>query len=241
MIDLRCPKSLFGRHVLRRPHHHSGAGQRIHILARSQDAEIEDRRQPVRPDENVSRLDVAMNEPSCVDEIQAGTELAHQRQQLVPGQRPALAKVGGQSAAFELFHHDEGSPLHRTHRIHRDDVRVFQARGQSRFALEPGDQLRIPRQLAGQNLDRDLSIQLQIVSEVDGAHSTLSQFSLQAPFALEDVVHPNRNDGGLIANPAGLAGRRSALAAELPVLLNRLSTSGAIQVELSVPCRLRIS
>ncbi len=61
--------------------------------------------------------------------------------------------------------------------VDRDDVRVAERRGGSRFAFEALDHpLSHREQRRREHLDRHLAIQCQIVGEVDGGHAATSDF-----------------------------------------------------------------
>ena len=53
----------------------------------------------------------------------------------------------------------------------RGDVRMIQRRERLRFALEPREPLGIARERVGQDLDRDVAIELRIAGAIHLAHA----------------------------------------------------------------------
>ena len=59
--------------------------------------------------------------------------------------------------------------------VDRADVRMIQGRGGAGLALEPFDRARIPRQLFGEEFQRDGTSQPRVFGLVDHAHAALAQ------------------------------------------------------------------
>src|SRR5207244_1874276 len=53
----------------------------------------------------------------------------------------------------------------------REDVRVRERRDRERLTLEPGERIRVLRERFREDLDRDLALQVRVVSAVDLAHA----------------------------------------------------------------------
>src|SRR5262249_31074773 len=66
------------------------------------------------------------------------------------------------------------------------DVRVIQRRQQPGFALEPCDPIRIGRNGTGQDLDRDIAIELAVPRTIDLAHTAAAN-------RRDDFVRPESN------------------------------------------------
>ncbi len=79
-----------------------------------------------------------------------------------------------------------GADLVVTDLVDGDDVRVTQGRGGSRFHDEPSDPLFADDQLGGEDLQRDVALELRVVGAVDLPHATRAQWSYD-PVVSDDV------------------------------------------------------
>ena len=121
----------------------SNPGVREVLLRRSdpRDAEIEDLGHPVVQDEDVARLDVAMDDALLVGVREAVADLHHQRQLALEGHVPALGDDLLQLLAFQVLHDDEQAPLVLAQVVDRDDVGMAELRAGLGLAEEPRPQL----------------------------------------------------------------------------------------------------
>ena len=173
---------LLGRHVHRRAHprtgagEHAGAGRRVvagrELRSRVDpgEPEIGDPRAAVAADEDVVGLDVAMDDARGV----CGREPAPGVDQAVEdlGERPLVAADPRREvAALDELHREEHGVLVRSDVEHRHDVRMRQAREHARLSHHSLTSLRA--ELAGveaQELHRDPAMQLGVGCRVDHAH-----------------------------------------------------------------------
>jgi hypothetical protein len=87
-----------------------------------------------------------------------------------------IVRQTAQRHAIDEFHHNEIAVVDGIDIVDRDDVRVVQGRGGSRFLGEAPLALGTLR--AGvQDLDRDLPTQTVVVGFVDDAHAAASDFA----------------------------------------------------------------
>ncbi len=68
----------------------------------------------------------------------------------------------------------DGSPLDADV-VHRNDVRMVQPAGRSRFLFEPATTVRVVQKRSEQDLDRDVALQLMIARPVHFAHAADAQ------------------------------------------------------------------
>src|SRR5207245_5741869 len=92
----------------------------------------------------------------------------------------------GEVLAVDELHHDERTGLVLAVVIDRDDVRVVQRRGGLGLVPEPRSEVGIAAVLRPQELDRDVAIQLAIVSAVDPGHAALPEELHELVAAAED-------------------------------------------------------
>jgi hypothetical protein len=100
----------------------------------------------------------------------------------------------GEAATRQVLHHDEVGVRLVAGVEHGHDVRMIQRRGGRRLTLEPCYQSRIPGAVAGQDLDRDGSVEHAICRAIHDAHaaSTDDIEQLIAPSeVLPHAPHPH--------------------------------------------------
>ena len=111
-----------------------------------------------------------------------------------------------QRRALQILHDDERSPVLLADVVDRADVRVVQRRRRLRFAREPAQRLGIPRELFGDELERNGTAQPRIFGLVHDAHAAAAEL-------LDDAVVRERLTDQRIA--AGLTAVVAALSGEL--------------------------
>ena len=111
-----------------------------------------------------------------------------------------------QRRALQILHDDERAPVLLADVVDRADVRVVQRRRRPRFAREPAQRLRIPRELFGDELERHGTVQPRVFGFVDDAHAAAAEL-------LDDAVVRERLTDQRIA--AGLTAVVAALSGEL--------------------------
>ena len=157
-------------HALRQRYH----GGLVHCVGGPQGkAEIRELRTAIAGDEHVGGLDVAMNDPVVVRELEGVTDLRGQLQGL--GRRELL--VPDEAVEVRAIHklHDEVETAagHLAEVVDRHDTGMVQAREQLRLALEAGDKGLLLRlcQFRGQHLDGHGALQLDLHRLVNGPHA----------------------------------------------------------------------
>src|SRR5436190_14768299 len=86
------------------------------------DAEIGHLCRAAARDHDVLRLDVAMDEPTLVREVQSGGDLTPDRECLTDGKGGTLANQILQAATLDQLHHDIGQTLVVPDVVNGDDV-----------------------------------------------------------------------------------------------------------------------
>ncbi len=93
---------------------------------------------------------------------------------LVEGERPALQPLGEVFALDEL--HDEGAHAARLlEAVDRGDVGVLELGEDLRLALEARETVGVGGERLGEDLDRDLALQLRVGGAVDDPHPALAE------------------------------------------------------------------
>ncbi len=131
--------------------------------------EVENLCLPAGADEDVCRLDVAMNDSLGVCSVQCVCDLDAQIQHGFNFEGLA-GDFMLQRDAFEVLHGDEGLPTLIVNFVDGADVGVVQSRGSLGFALEAGQRLRISGHVVGKEFEGDETAEFQIFGFVDNAH-----------------------------------------------------------------------
>ena len=167
---------LLGRHVRGRTHRHAGHGQSGRVVLpdagpdRLGEAEIGELGRAIGSEQDVGRLDVAVEDPARVEVDERLADLQHHLGRLDPGQ--ALTAVDRRFEG-DAGHQFEGHPVDAVLGAvagDRHHVRVGQRVRQLGLAPETGHGLLVLGGLAGQHLDRDMRAAGQRTRLVDRGH-----------------------------------------------------------------------
>ena len=152
VID-RFTASLLRRHVCRGAQDHAppgrAAGQRRRIVVvRSRalhlgQTEVQDLRVAATADEDVRRLDVAVDDAGVVRGVERIGDFDAERQHRVQRQAAALGDSLLQRDAFQVLHDDEGAAVLLADVVNRADVGVVQRRRGSGLAAEAIQRVRV--------------------------------------------------------------------------------------------------
>jgi hypothetical protein len=195
VID-RLPPHLLGRHVADRSHElprpgrrrlrrlPAVAGQPIRDLRQ---AKVEQLQPPFARDEDVLRLDVAVDDPLRVGGGQPLRHLHGEPQDLALARGPVRHHLP-QRLALEQLRDDVRHALVRTDIEDREDVRVTQGGDGASLALEPREPLRVEGHILGQDLDRDFPPQTRVPRPIDLPHAA-------GPEKAEDLVRSQVRSG----------------------------------------------
>ena len=129
-----------------------------------------------------------MDDPLLVRRFERLGDLLRDGQRFVERDRAARDPLR-QIVALDQFHHEGGHAPAFFEAVDGGDVRMIQRGQRLRFARESRQAIRIVRERLGQDLDRDVAIQLRIARAIDLAH---------APFAdlRGDFVDAEAGAGG---------------------------------------------
>jgi hypothetical protein len=189
-------QQLFRRHVPRRADDRRHAGrQTVDDLG---DAEIEDLEPPRAVDQQIARLDVAMDHVHLVRRGSPGAHLLEPADLLGDGHRSPALDDFGQRVALEVLHDDVRLGGDLAEVVDRDDVGVVEGGGGTRFAREAlrgiGDV-----EVAEEDLDGHHAPEHGIVGHVHDAHAPARELALNfvAPDLRPGLQHePRSGEGG---------------------------------------------
>ena len=141
-------------------------------------------------EENVLRLDVAMEHVPLVRRRQRGGDRLPDRHYLRHRQLLVALEARSQRSAVEIRQHEEQAPLVRPGIQDRNDVRMMQLRRDPHLTQKAlgGD---VRRELFAENLERDRSAKLAIARKPNGRRRTATELSLNriptGEFARDDA------------------------------------------------------
>ena len=152
----RLAARLLGRHVIGRAQHRAGRGHAR--IDEAGHAEIENLQQPVALHEQVARLQIAVHDALPVRRRQSLAHLNHEIELAFERGGLRTLQIRGERHALEQLHRDEGAPLILPGIEDRDDVRMQQAGGGLRLAVEARAGVGIALEIGHQHLQRDRAV-----------------------------------------------------------------------------------
>ena len=85
-----------------------------------------------------------------------------------------------QALALQLLHHDEGMPVVIFNAVDRADIGMIQQRCRPRLSLESFQRFGVAGEIFGNELQRDMPPQLQVLGLVHHAHATAPKLAQDA-------------------------------------------------------------
>src|SRR5690606_2064054 len=170
--------------VVGRPEHPPVLGEPV-LLEAARDAEVRHLRAPLAVDEDVLRLDVAVDDPLGVRGGERAADLDRVGDGLLDRQPPAAADALLQRLALDVLEDDVGVAVVLAGVDDGDDVRVREAGGGAGLAPEALELVRLRRDVAVEQLDRHPPLQRLVEGPVDGGHATRAHLLLEAEASAE--------------------------------------------------------
>ncbi len=171
---MSLPWACSGREVLGGPH--DGAGARDVGGAGPGDPEVRDAGAAVLVDEDVLRLQVAVDDPLAMGEARCAQDLAGEVDRVLGG-HPTLDELL-QLRPVDVLHRDEVGVAELAAIEDADDVRVLEAGRGLGLAAEALDELLVLREAVVQHLDRDVAIEFVVVRQPDVGHASRAELVL---------------------------------------------------------------
>ena len=167
---------LFGRHVVRRADGQAAGRQRDLVLGLAEqlgDAEVGDLHPALRVEQDVLRLDVAVQDAFVVGELERLANLRHEHHRLLRGEPARLHRLAQVYAVHEL-HQQVEEPAGLAEVMDGDDVRVVQPRQHAGLAVESLGEGGVGGQRLRQELERDEAVQLRLARLVHHPHAAVA-------------------------------------------------------------------
>ncbi len=186
-------------------------------LAGERQPEVEDLDGAALVEDQVGRLDVAMDDTLLVGVVEAEGRLPDGIHGVANRQRSLLLDLRVEIGAVDVLHRQvvDGAGGVEVERPH--DVVMGEPERLAGLALEPGEIRRLVHVLHREHLDRHLAVEVDVLGQVDAAHAPRPEEAEQpvlpqheAPvLALAELVHlPLREQFGVDEPPHELLGQR---------------------------------
>ena len=130
-------------------------------------------------DQHVARLDVAVDETSCVRGVERRGNLCDQRDRPRRLEAAVAAEHRAEVAALDEAHGDVDVPVGLAGRVDRDHVRMVEARGQLRLAQDALARGLVVHEPGREHLQRDGTCQVAVDRAEDLAHATAPDQALE--------------------------------------------------------------
>jgi len=166
----RLPAGLLRRDVVARAHDRPGDRHPVDVDCMG-DAEISDLRPPVAVEEDVLRLDVAVDEALVVREGEPARDLQRQLDRLANRQRPFAVDELLQVLSIDVLEDDELATVLLTAVDHRDDIGMRQLGDRPGLAPEALDVVLVTRELLMEDLQCDAALEQAVVRAIDARHA----------------------------------------------------------------------
>src|SRR6267154_668574 len=175
VID-RSAFDLLGRHVARRADKSAAAGH-AHFcgLERSGEAKIGNEHLIVFADEDVVRLEVAMDNAFGMRGVESVAHLTGKFKAAVERQRAFLFQDSVEIFTVHESHGDELDAVGFTQVVDAKNILVRNSAGKQEFVFEALNDLRIAGKIRQQDFQRGVAIELTVVDFVDAAHAAFTE------------------------------------------------------------------
>jgi len=147
------------------------------------DAEIGQASPAVGPDQDVGRLDVAMDDSRVVDVADRIEQLAREDRR-IPIRILRSPQAIGERATRDVLQDEIGPCAVNTEVKDADQMRMRETRRQPRLALEASDIALIEREDVGEHLDRHIALKSRIRGQPYRRHASCTEQALQAIAAM---------------------------------------------------------
>jgi hypothetical protein len=144
----------------------------------------------IADEEDVVRLQIAVNDASVVRHREPGRDLARERRRRALGHDPG-ADPGAQALALEQLHHDVGAAITGAPEVDQlDHARVPDRCDRARLVEEPSLDRLVREVLGVEDLDGDLVAEHPVLPHVDGGHTSLPEWGYHAVVTEFFADHP---------------------------------------------------
>jgi hypothetical protein len=175
---------LLGRHVVRGAEHAPVGGQPL-LVERAGDAEVGDLGRALLVDQDVLRLDVAVDDVARVREAERSRDLDRVGDRLPDRQFAEAADAVLERLALDVLEDDERAPVLLAGVDHAHDVGVRELGHRARLAAEALELVGVGGDLAVHELDRHAPLEDAVERPIDGRHPAGAYLGVEPVPAVE--------------------------------------------------------
>ena len=168
------PLRLLGGHVAGRPHHLAADGLAVLDLQPLGQAEVGDLRRAVGVEQDVGRLQVAVDDPDAVDRADGAGERGHQLGGLAGRHRRAGQPLG-ERAPLEHLEREVRHAADLAHLVDLDDVGMLHPGDDLGLDAESPELLGVDVEVAPDHLEGDRSLERPLEGLVDDPHAATAE------------------------------------------------------------------
>ena len=199
-----------------------GAGGSVHAASASARASPKsaDAQPAFLAEQQVGRLDVAVDEAAPVRVVERAGRLEADHQRLRRAEsRVRVSSMAAQAAAAEVLGDEVRLVVVLAPVVHRQHVRVVERRGRLRFGPEPSEERFVVGEAVVQDLDRDATAQTRVVGEEHQGRRTRTDRGDQpvptAEHPTDLVGHPRDDHRSRVSPVRACAGEPRRLRARM--------------------------
>ena len=141
----------------------------VAALHQFRQSEIEDLHPAVAGEENIRRLQIAVDDSLLVRRGHSARHLRRDLERFAHRNR-ALLHALAQRLAFEQLHHQERAAVVRADVVNRQNVRVIERADRARFLLESPQMVGVGRKRRRQNFYGHVALQARVARAIHFAH-----------------------------------------------------------------------
>jgi hypothetical protein len=159
---------LLGGHILGCPHQYSGPRQ-LNLVTRPSDPKVRDLGPPVRGEQYVARLDVAMDHAAGVGIVQGGGQFPNDPEAFCVA-NPSRLESLMQGATLQMLHSNVVYSLLLAYIVDGDYVGVIEPGCRAGLSLKASQEFGLMPEVRGEYLQGDVALQGRLPGQVDNSH-----------------------------------------------------------------------
>lgn len=163
-------RRLLRRNIFWRSHENAGTGQTL-TVRRLRDAEVGQQNAPFDIDQDIMRLDVAVNGALRMGVVECISDWRNDADRHCQTERAAFADNRVQRSSANIFHGDVSQTVRFANVVHGDDIRMAEIRNRYRLTFKAPLEFRVERQMRRHDLERNGAFERSVECAVYARHT----------------------------------------------------------------------